>query len=312
MGGSGGSFDSGFDPRDIAKQVREVEAKIENEAFKRQLENVLATLLSNYNGRDTRLVRQRIDNILNSLGDLAEGELEMIFGGSVAKHTYIEGLSDIDCLLIVNNTGLNKDDPRNVLSKVANELSQRLEKDTAAKAGQLAVTVRYGDGMEIQLVPAIRTNAGMKIPSSRLPGQWSAIDPEKFREGLTKYNEKCAGKLVPTIKLAKAVVSQLPDANQLSGYHIESLAIDAFKNYSGLNTPAAMLPHFFEHAKDRVLRPMTDSTGQSRHVDDDMGPANSSARTNASHLLGRISRRMASASAAGSIPQWKDLLGGDE
>jgi predicted nucleotidyltransferase len=312
MGGGGGSFGSGFDPSDIAKQVREAESKIEHEEFNRDLEKVIASLLSDYNSRDKDLVRRRMDEILKVLGPLAEGELDMVFGGSVAKHTYIEGLSDIDCLLIVNDPGLDKSDPRNVLDKVAGEIETKLEGKATAEPGNLAVTVRYRDGMEIQLVPAIRTEAGVKIPSSRTARRWSAINPENFREALTKYNARCAGKLVPTIKLAKAIIAQLPDAHQLSGYHIESLAIDAFKGYRGSKTPAAMLPYFFEHAKDRVLRPMTDSTGQSVHVDEYMGNEGSPARVNASHLLGRIWRRMASASAAGSIPQWKDLLGEDE
>jgi hypothetical protein len=312
MGGGGGSFGSGFDPRDIANQVREAETKIEHQVFNRQLEGHLASLLSGYNDRDKDLVRQRMNDILVALGELAEGELDLVFGGSVAKHTYIEGLSDIDCLLLLNDTALDNRNPKSVLRKVAEKLSDASRQGATAVPGDLAVTVTYSDGMEIQLVPAIRTDAGTKIPSSRVPGQWSSINPEKFRDGLTKYNQECGGKLVPTIKLAKAVIAQLPDAQKLSGYHIESLAIDAFRNYGGLRTPAAMLPHFFEHAKDRVLRPMTDSTGQSVHVDNYMGSANSPVRTNASHLLGRIARRMASASAAGSLPQWKDLLGGDE
>lgn len=312
MGGSGGSF-GGYNPREIAQQVREAEAKIEDEGFKQKLESLLASLLSDYNERDVHLVRRRIDSILEGLGEYAEGDLDLVFGGSVAKHTYIEGLSDIDCLLILNDTGLNVDNPRAVLEGVANKLSERLGDEAAAEAGDLAVTVRYrSDGMEIQLVPAIRTDVGMKIPSSRVPENWSKINPEKFRQGLTKYNEACAGKLIPTIKLAKAAIAQLPDASQLSGYHVESLAIDAFKTYTGAKTFTAMLPHFFEHATNRVLRPMTDTTGQSIHVDGYMGPENSDARTNASHLLGRISKRMASASAAGSMPQWKDLLGEDE
>jgi hypothetical protein len=161
-------------------------------------------------------------------------------------------------------------------------------------------------------VPAVRTQDGMRIPSARVDGKWSDINPEKFREGLTKYNQQCGDKLVPTIKLAKAVIAQLPDAQQLSGYHIESLAIDAFKNYNGPKTPVAMLPHFFEHAKGRVKGPMTDRTGQSVHVDDYMGGAGSTARENASHLLERIWKRMANASAAESIDQWRDLFGEGE
>ena len=131
----------------------------------------------------------------------------------------------------------------------------------------------------------------------------------KFQAGLTKYNTQCGGKLIPTIKLAKAIIGQLPDARQLSGYHIESLAIDVFKNYQGTKTVTAMLPYFFAFAKERVLRPISDSTGQSVHVDGYMGPPNSTERVNAKHLLDRIAKRMTNATAACSASQWKALFG---
>ena len=73
-----------------------------------------------------------------------------------------------------------------------------------------------------------------------------------------------------------------------------------------------MLPHFFDHAKERVNRPMTDSTGQSVHVDEYTGAANSPARANVSHILSRISKRLSNATAAESIAQWRDVFGTDE
>lgn len=313
MGGSGGSFGSGHNPRKIAEQVRETEKGVQDEAFKADLAGLFTTLLGQFNNRDKTLVRNRLDEIMDALGKLAEEqEIDLIFGGSVAKHTYVNGLSDVDCLVIVNDTALEEAGPHAAIERVAKALADSLGGEAECTAGRLAVTVRYGDDMEIQLLPAVRTDAGLKIPSSRVEGKWSEIDPSKFQAGLTKYNQACANKLVPTIKLAKAIIGQLPDAHQLSGYHIESLAIDAFRGYVGPTTTTAMLPHFFENAKDRVLRPMTDSTGQSVHVDSYMGEAGSTARTNASHILGRIAKRMANASAAGSLPQWKDLFGDDE
>lgn len=312
MGGSGGSFGSGYSPRDISREVREAERQITDDAFGGKVSDLFSDLLGNYNGRDTALVSRRIDEMLAGLKEIAEGELDLVFGGSVAKRTYVDGLSDVDCLVIVNDTALEAAGPHAARDLVAKELAAKLGGKADVSAGTLAVTVRYPDGMEIQLLPAVRTDAGMKIPSSRVEGKWSEVDPTAFQKGLTKYNQQCAGKLVPTIKLAKAVIAQLPDAHQLSGYHVESLAIDAFRNYSGTMTTAAMLPHFFEHAKERVMRPMTDSTGQSVHVDGYMGAANSEARQTASHLLGRLSKRMANATTARSIPQWKALFGEDE
>jgi hypothetical protein len=93
---------------------------------------------------------------------------------------------------------------------------------------------------------------------------------------------------------------------------MESLGIAAFRNYAGNKTTAAMLPTFFERARELVLSPIKDSTGQSVHVDGYLGPANSEARQAASHVLGRFARRMRNATAAGSTAQWQALFGLDE
>jgi hypothetical protein len=310
MGGSGGGWSR--PPEDIAREVRTAEQQVRSERFQTELSSALGKLLSQYNDRDTALVRRRLDAILNGLGDMLDEQIDQVFGGSVAKHTYVDGLSDIDCLLVVNDTTLEEKGPRAALGVIEAALKERLKGEAEVSAGQLAVTVKYGDGMEIQLLPAVKSADHLKIQSSRDPDQWSSIDPQKFQAGLTKYNTACDGKLVPTIKLAKAIIGQLPDHHQLSGYHIESLAIDAFKGYQGTKTPAAMLPVFFEKAKDRVLQPITDSSGQSVHVDEYMGEANSQARQNASHILGRIAKRIANATASGSLDQWQDLFGENE
>jgi hypothetical protein len=125
---------------------------------------------------------------------------------------------------------------------------------------------------------------------------------------LTARNGECGGKLVPTIKLAKAVIGTLPKGQQLSGYHVESLAIAAFKDYKGLKTTSAMLPAFFQRAKDLVLQPITDRTGQSIHVDEDLGPAGSEGRQKASHILNQIAKRMRNATGASSTSQWKEIF----
>jgi hypothetical protein len=82
--------------------------------------------------------------------------------------------------------------------------------------------------------------------------------------------------------------------------------------YAGEMTTRAMLPFFFERARELVLSPIHDSTGQSVHVDDYLGVANSEARQSASHIIGRLERRMRNATAAGSTTQWQALFGLDE
>lgn len=161
--------------------------------------------------------------------------------------------------------------------------------------------------MEIQFVPAVRDGNKIRVPSWT-KDDWSQIDPSAFRTGLTKRNEQCGGKLIPTIKLVKAIVATWPGPVQLSGYHVESLAIDAFRGYGGSQTTASMLPHFFERAASSVLAPIRDRTGQSVHVDTYLGKSGSPQRQKASHWCSQTAKRMNTASVQGSLAAWRELF----
>src|SRR5437870_916771 len=118
----------------------------------------------------------------------------------------------------------------------------------------MAVAVVYRDGMEVQLLPALRSGSRVLLGVS---GEgWSEINPKKFQTSLTDANQRLGGALVPAIKLLKSVNGDLPSQKQLSGYHIEALAVDAAKTYSGPNVPREVLIHTCKHAAERVLRPI--------------------------------------------------------
>jgi hypothetical protein len=307
-GGGGGAFVH-RSPEELRDQVRKAEEKTMVAGFETALSGTLTELLGAYNGRDVETVRIRLDEVKGALEGSIAGTFDQLFGGSVAKHTYVDGISDIDCLVLIDETDLKAATPEEALVHIERIVAGKLGDRASVQHGRMAVTIDYRDGMVIQLLPAIRAESGqVRVPSSRREG-WSRIDPVAFQEALTRRNEECAGKLVPTIKLAKAIITQLPETQRLSGYHMESLGIAAFRNYSGEKTTAAMLPTFFESARDLVLSPIRDRTGQSVHVDSYLGPANSEARVAAGHLLGRIARRMRNATAAGSMAQWRALFG---
>ena len=128
---------------------------------------------------------------------------------------------------------------------------------------------------------------------------------------MTQRNYECASKLIPTIKIVKSIIGTLPEARQLSGYHIESLSINIFKNYDGTKTCPEMVTKFFEKAKEAILKPIKDKTGQSIHVDDYLGQENNPARIEASYLLNRLHKRILNANAASSINMWETILGID-
>jgi hypothetical protein len=314
MGGSGGGgpFVS-RSPQELAKLVRKAEDETAAAAFEVEVSNTLNDLLSEFNNRDVQLVGQRLDDIKLALEDEIEGTIDQKFGGSVAKHTYVDGMSDVDSLVIINDTTLQNDNPRRALERMSEILGKRFAGEADVTHGRMAVTVQFRkDGMQIQLLPAIRfTENEIHVPSSRTDG-WAQINPMTFQAALTKRNQECGGKLIPTLKLAKAINGNLPEPQRLSGYHIESLGIAAFRDYQGPKTTSSMLPAFFEKAKDLVLAPIRDRTGQSINVDDYLGPSNSDARVNASHLLGRLAKRMWNASSSQSTAQWRALFGLDE
>ena len=311
-GGGGGSPFVHRTPDQLRDLVRQFEDDTTVAAFEVELSRTLGSLLGAYNSRDTLTVNQRLDEIKRAMQGAIEGTFDQLFGGSVAKHTYVDGLSDINSLVLINDSDLENKSPQIALERMEAIIKDRLASEASVEHGRMAVTVTYPDGMVIQLLPAIKSGDGqLHVPSSRRDA-WSEIDPTTFREALTKRNQECAYKLVPTIKLAKAINGQLPEGQRLSGYHMEALGIAAFKGYSGEKTTSAMLPVFFERARELILAPIRDSTGQSVHVDEYLGPANNDTRLALSHVLGRLAGRMRNATAAGSTAQWFALFGLDQ
>ena len=114
--------------------------------------------------------------------------------------------------------------------------------------------------------------------------------PERFAEKLAAVNTEIDGRVVPVIKLAKAMTDCFISrpSRKISGYHMESLAIDAFSNYQGPLDPKTMLVHFLEHSMKAVRQPITDSTGQSRYVDEYLCTTDSPLRRRASTYFGQM------------------------
>ena len=269
----------------------------------------LQELLAAFNDRDVDAINRHIATLQQAVEREIEGEVKTLFGGSVRKHTYVDGLSDIDILMIVNNSSLATATPAQVLTYLEQRITARLNHyGVQVKAGDLAVTVRYADGVEIQLLPALRTATGVRIAGK--DGRWSnVVRPQEFAKKLTAVNQQQNGKVVPVIKLFKGLQTQLPSNDQLKGYHIESLAIEAFRAYNGRQTPKDMLQHFVKFAARQVNTQVKDTTGQSLHVDDYLGAAGSVERQRVSLSLTRLSTKLVAAEQRGSLSDLKSTFG---
>jgi predicted nucleotidyltransferase len=306
-GGGGGSGGGPIGPANI-EEVRRRAAELAGQAERNaEINELLATELATINARDTEKISGYLDDIIEALQTEIESVEKTLFGGSVSKNTYVEGLSDIDALVILDREGLGDKTPADLQNEFERILDASLKgRDIeTVRKGELAVTLRYRDGTEIQLLPAIRRGDRLAIASAD-GKEWRPIHPRSFAQKLSEVNGQQGGQMIPALKLAKAIIGNMPSGEQISGYHAEALAVAAFQNYSGPRAPKTMVAEFFSSAKENVLRPIKDVSGQSHHVDEKLGDADSSARRALSAALGRIARATGTDSTA---TDWAKLLG---
>ncbi len=306
MGSSGGSYlPTRPRPSDLAQRTRDAEKRERTDRFDSQVSSHLADLLTGFNERDVRRIQSVISDVQERLGEEISGSTDVLFGGSVAKHTYVNGISDVDALVLFDRTELAHTMPPVVRSLLASCLRD-VYGSQAVTEGDLAVTVRTG-GLDIQFLPALRRGDSVAIPSST-SDRWSRIDPKRFTQRLTTANTQLSGKLVPCIKLVKALIGQLPEQQRLTGYHVEALAIRAFEGYTGPKTSLEMLRYFFREAPKHIERPIHDQSGQSDHVDDYLGDRGSLRRRIATAAVDRLGRKIRNADGALSVSRWRNLF----
>ncbi len=175
----------------------------------------------------------------------------------------------------------------------------------------MAITIKYSDSSELQLLPAIKTETGLRV--ARANGEeWSnVVRPQRFAKKLTKINNQSSGNVIPVIKLFKGAQSSFPKKLCLSGYHVESLAVNAFRDYKGGLNKKEMFRHLCEYVANNVIKPVADSTGQSTHVDDKLGKENSLERRKISATVTRLVSRLDAADAKHSANIWEEILDGE-
>ena len=303
FGGSGGGYNS-----DSKSAYSRATSEQEKTTYEGKVNDDLQNNLADYNNRDQDKINthiQTIDNAINSSENMVPCNLA--FGGSIKKHTHIDGLSDVDMLAKINDPAIADKSPSEIRDYFADKLRQKLPQ-TKITTGNLAVTVEFADGTKIQILPAQTTATGFRI-SSENGNSWSnVIHPDRFTDKLTNVNKNNNNGVVPAIKLYKAINSKLPEESQLSGYHIEAIAINAFRTYEGSTSRKAMLTRLVDYAASAVLQPISDKTGQSIHVDDRLGSANSYERQRASAAIQRVRDKIKLADEDQSTQRWTELF----
>lgn len=300
MGGSGGG---GSDPpsSDIREKVERAREK-EQERLVTNTNEYLNELLSTYNARDRDVIREHINELRKLLEGVTEIE-DILYGGSVAKHTDINGISDVDALVFLDADDYEDTSPKSVLESFRRKLVEKLGHEDIS-VGNMALTIKRTDGIEIQLLPTLRQGDSVKIPSEDGKA-WNSTSPQIFAKSLTKANDRMNRELVPAIKLVKALNDGFPADRKLGGYHIEAMAVETSKAYSGPYTPRAVLLYLLDSAAKRVREPIRDTTGQSRNIDEHLGAKNSERRKAISGLLSSMRKSLESAP---SIGRWKRIF----
>lgn len=296
MGGSGGG--RWISDADLNRLTEEARRHTETATQEAEVNQLLSEELHEINRRDTDLVNTRLDEMVDELSEVMDEIDRLVFGGSVSKHTFVNGISDVDALVLLK-AGADLS-PARAREQFAGILRETLGNRAEVEVGNLAVTVRYQDGLEIQLLPAVQRGEARAI-SSPNGKEWVEIRPHRFAQALTRANQELDGRVVPSIKLAKAIIAGLPEESRPSGYHVEALALAAYDGYIGAKDLKSMVTRFFDAAADHINRPIADVTGQSQHIDAELGPAGSAQR----QVLSTALRRIASQMESGSSDTWK-------
>ena len=282
-GGGSGGYSRGYSKESISEE--RIESEIETSTintervqYESEVNDKLKELLSSYNEKDTELVNDRIQDITDIMSEYLESSIGIQRAGSWSKHTYVDGLSDVDCLFILNSAKFSVESPQQLLDELKGVLLERLGDRVSVERGNLSLKISYEDGPELQILPALRNDKGVRIPSGDGDGWSGIINSERFANRLTDINRQFNGNLIPVIKLAKGAMNEAVINPRVKGYHTEALAVEIFQGYNGDKTKKAMLEYFFERTNDLIKNPIEEVSGQSLYVDDYLGSTNSPER----------------------------------
>ena len=166
MGGSGGFFGGGYkDTDELVRKIKDSKVEAVNQGYESKVNGMLSSLLTDINDRDPKAIQKHLITIKKSIEKEIDGTIDLLFGGSVSKHTYVDGLSDIDSLVILNNSDLSDKSPEEVKDYFHDQLKKTLYK-TEIINGVLAVTIKFGD-VDVQLLPAIKYKDGFRIAEEK-------------------------------------------------------------------------------------------------------------------------------------------------
>src|SRR5437016_13911829 len=126
MGGGGGGYFYGRpSPDKLVESVRTAEQQAADQEFSSYVSAFLAEALAQCNSRDAEGTQTVLAKVTEQLSEEFEATVGLVFGGSVAKHTYVDGLSDVDALVILKDEAIEEDTPTQLVKLFAQKLRAR-------------------------------------------------------------------------------------------------------------------------------------------------------------------------------------------
>ena len=122
MGGGGGF--GGYRSIGMGSQLSSSASGAQASQHEIEMNEFLEDLLKEYNNRDVEAIRTHLNEIEKVLDREIEGLDRILFGGSISKHTFIEGTSDVDALVILDRATYKDATPKELQTAFAKMLQQ--------------------------------------------------------------------------------------------------------------------------------------------------------------------------------------------
>ena len=227
-----------------------------------------------------------LDRINGDLNRAPYAPFRIELAGSVEKNTFNEGISDIDLRAVTTNSALLDYSPK-VAKRLIMKQIRSIDEVKNPRVGHQAVTLIKG-GHEYQIIPVIRHNGKTYIPSER-GTYWKTVDIEAFNHSLHSLNRKTNGHFCEAVRFVKILSDRyVPKRNQLSGYHIESIAMEAIGNCSPTMGRTDMVEKILRYIPSRVKSYSWDITRETKAIDHDLGSNYSAERKDAAKRYHRL------------------------
>lgn len=240
--------------------------------------------------------------------------------GSFYKGTAIHSRSDLDLFIVLTRGEVRWGSSYKSSATVLNSFRETLQsryRQTAIRRDGAAITVSFGDGVSVDVVPAVYERQVSCYPMYHIPdgaGGWMPTSPDASARFFRDANARAGGKLAHLIQLVKYWAHCRSTSVPLSSYHVE-MVLSQTDISTGPRRYSWMLADAFRILALRNASSLNDPLG----IGERIPLANTEAkRRSAIHSLTTAADRALRAiesAQAGRLPTaiaaWKSVFGGN-